>query len=202
MRYAGHLFTSTGLRVDPTKVIAVEEMPTLSNKASVRRLLGMVNYLSPFVPQLADMAEPLRALTKDTYMFQWESAQQQAWMAIKQAISTATVLCCFDAAKETELHCNASSIGLGAALLQEGQPVAYASRALTQTEQGCAQLEKELLAVVFGMQKFRQYVYRRQVMVTSDHKRLETIDAKPLVIAPKRLQRMFLALQEILFTIR
>ena len=67
VRYAGHLFTSTGLRVDPSKVIAVEEMPTPSNKASVRRLLGVVNYLSRFVPQLADMAEPLRALTNCTY---------------------------------------------------------------------------------------------------------------------------------------
>ena len=72
-------------------------------------------------------------------------------MAIKQVISTAMVLRYLDSTKETELKCDASSTELGAALLQEGHPVAYASRALTQTEQGYAQLEKELLAVVFSM---------------------------------------------------
>ena len=108
----------------------------------------------------------------------------------------------FDSTKETELQCDTSSTGLGAALPQEEQPVAYASREFTQREQGYAHLEKELLAVVLGMQKVRQYVYGRQVMVTSDPQLLAIIDAKPLVMAPKRLQRMFLALQEFDFTIR
>ncbi|VDI57759.1 Hypothetical predicted protein [Mytilus galloprovincialis] len=85
--------------------------------------------------------------------------------------------------------------GLGASLMQDSQPIAYASRALTKTEQNYAQIEKELLAVVFGMEKFHQYTYGRKVYVESDHKPLESLYKKPLYHAPKRLQRMFLRLQ-------
>jgi hypothetical protein len=79
--------------------------------------------------------------------------------------------------------------------LQNDQPIAYASRALTKTEQNYAQIEKELPAVVFGMEKFHQYTYGRKIYVHSDHKPLESLYKKPLFHAPKRLQRMFLRLQ-------
>ena len=85
--------------------------------------------------------------------------------------------------------------GLGAALTQNGRPVAYGSRALTQTERGYAQIGKECLVIVFGMEKFHQYTYGRPVHVKSDHKPLENIIKKPLWDAPKRLQRMLLRLQ-------
>ena len=85
--------------------------------------------------------------------------------------------------------------GLGTTLMQNNQPIAYASRALTKTEQNYAQIEKELLAVVFGMEKFHQYTYGRKVYVESYHKPLESLYKKPLYHAPKRLQRMFLRLQ-------
>ena len=79
--------------------------------------------------------------------------------------------------------------------MQNDQPIAYASRALTKTEQNYAQIEKELLAVVFGMEKFHQYTYGRKTYVHSDHKPLERLYKKPLFHASKRLQRMFLRLQ-------
>jgi hypothetical protein len=82
---------------------------------------------------------------------------------------------------------------LGAAMMQGGQPIAYASRAPTDTEKGYA--EKELLAVVFGTERFHQFTYGRSVEVQSDHKPLESIMTKPLLSAPKRLQRMLTRLQ-------
>jgi len=102
----------------------------------------------------------------------------------------------FDMKEATTLQCDASDTGLGATLLQRGQPIAYASRALTATERNYAQIEKELLSVVYGMEKFNQYTYGRKILVESDHKPLEIIYKKPLVAAPKRLQRMFLRLQK------
>ena len=94
------------------------------------------------------------------------------------------------------LQCDASDTGLGATLLQNGQPVAYASRYLTDTERNYTQIEKELLTIVFGAGKFNRYTYGRKVFVESDHKLLEVIYQKPLVAAPKRLQRMLLRLQK------
>ena len=90
---------------------------------------------------------------------------------------------------------DASKSGLGAAVIQSNMPVAYASRALTETEKRYAQIEKELLAVVFECNRFSQYIYGQPVTVESDHQPLETIMKKSLDKAPARLQRMMLNLQ-------
>ena len=93
-------------------------------------------------------------------------------------------------------QCDASQSGLGAALLQGGQPVAYASRALTPTESRYAQIEKELLSIVFACKHFEPYVYGRDcVNVETDHQPLVSIVTKPLDKAPCHLQRMLLQLQ-------
>ena len=88
------------------------------------------------------------------------------------------------------LKCDASQRGLEAALLQEGKPIAYASRAMTNTEANYAQIEKELSAIVFAMEKFHHDTFARHVIVQSDHKPLETIVPGPLWKSPKRLQAM------------
>ena len=79
--------------------------------------------------------------------------------------------------------------------MQQGQPVAYASHALTDTETRYVQIEKELLAIVFGVTKFHHYAYGRHVTIESDHKPLEVIVQNPIHSAPKRLQRMLVQLQ-------
>jgi len=85
--------------------------------------------------------------------------------------------------------------------MQDGRPVAYASRALTATEQNYAQIEKETLAIVFSMEKFHTYVYARPVTVETDHKPLISIFSKALYNAPRRLQRMMLRLQGYQFSL-
>ena len=102
----------------------------------------------------------------------------------------------FDPSAETTLQCDATDTDLGATLVQHGQPVAYASRSLSNTERNYAPIEKELLAIVFGAEKFNQYTYGGKVCVESDHKPLESFYKKQLVAAPKRLQRMTLRLQK------
>ena len=106
-------------------------------------------------------------------------------------------------AEDVTIQCDASQAGLGAALMQGGQPVAYASRALTDTETRYAQIEKELLAIVFACNKFDAYIYGRGVVnVESDHQPLESIMQKPLNDAPKRLQRMLMQLQKYTLRVR
>ena len=110
-------------------------------------------------------------------------------------LSSSPVLEFYDVEKHVSIQTDASSKGLGACLLQNNKPVAYASRALSATEQSYAQIEKEMLAVVFGCTKFRPYVYGKQITIESDHKPLEMIFKKPLAQTPMRLQRMLLQLQ-------
>ena len=100
------------------------------------------------------------------------------------------------------IQVDASGKGLGAALIQVGGPVAFASKALTPTEQCYANNERELLACIFGVERFRTYVFGRHFMIESDHKSLEQISMKNLADAPVRLQRMLLRLQDYDFTIK
>lgn len=195
--FIGHVATSEGLRVDPSKVAAIMEMPLPTNVAAVQRLLGLAQYLSKFLPHLSQITKPLRALTQKDTEWLWESTQQQAFNDLKKAVSCTPVLRYYNVKEAVTLQCDASQSGLGAALLQGGQPVAYASRALTSTESRYAQIEKELLAIVFACEHFEAYIYGREVVhIETDHKPLEMIVLKPLDKAPKRLQRMLLRLQK------
>ena len=109
----------------------------------------------------------------------------------------------YNLSDEVTLQFDASKSGLGAALLQNGQPFAYASRALTAAETRFAQIEKELLAIVFACEIFDTYIYDRDVVtVETDHKPLEGIVRKALNSAPERLQRMLLRLQRYNLEIR
>lgn len=195
--FIGHIATDKGLCVDPNKVRAIAEMPPPTDVAGVQRLLGMVQYLSKFLPRLSDMTKPLRDLTQKETKWIWEQPHQAALEALKQAAASTPILRYYNLKEEVTLQCDASQHGLGAAMMQNGQPVAYASRALTPTETRYAQIEKELLAIVFACDHFEAYIYGRdRVTVETDHQPLEMIVRKPLNNAPKRLQRMLLQLQK------
>ena len=195
--YMGHRITAEGLKIDPEKTRAIRDMPAPTDKQGVQRLLGMVNYVQKFAPKLAEITTPLRELIKKGNAFIWEEQRHgKALEKVKQMMVEPPVLCFFDPSVSSVLQCDASINGLGACLLQNDQPVAYASRSLTPTEVQYAQIEKEMLAIVFGMEKFEDYLYGRKVKVESDHKPLETILKKSLLSAPKRLQRMMLRLQK------
>ena len=194
--FIGHIATDEGLCVDPAKVRAIIEMPAPTDKTGVQRLLGLAQYLSKFLPHLSDITKPLRELTQNDVDWTWESPQQTALDTLKKAVTTTPVLRYYNL-KEATIQCDASQSGLGAALTQNGQPVAFASRALTPAETRYAQIEKEMLAIVFACNKFEAYIFGRDVVtIETDHNPLENIALKPLHLAPKRLQRMLLKTQK------
>ena len=162
----------------------------------MRRIIGFVTYLSKFLPKLSDICEPLRKLILKDSEFCWLDNHDNALDEIKRLATAKPVLKYYDPKQQLVLQSDASETGLGATIMQENQPIAYASRALTDTETRYAQIEKEMLSVIFGLERFHQYTYGRTVQVRSDHKPLESILKKPLHAAPKRLQRMLLQLQK------
>jgi hypothetical protein len=202
VKYIGHILSAEGVKADPDKVVAVTEMPAPTDKKGVERLLGTVNYLAKFIPNMSEKTAPIRMLLKHDVQFEWSQAQEKAFDKIKETLAESPVLAFFDPKKPVTVSCDASQSGLGAFCLQNGKPVAYASRAMTECEQRYAQIEKELLAVVFSFERFHQYTYGQHVMVESDHKPLETIVKKSLAAAPPRLQRMLLRLQRYTFTLK
>ena len=192
--YVGHLFSAEGLKPDPEKIRAINDMPPPVDKEGVLRILGTVNYLDKFIEHKADIQEPISQLTQKDAAFVWEKPQQEAFNHLKSVITSAPALAYFDNTKETVLNVDASIKGLGAVIMQDGKPVAFGSKTLTPCERRYANIERELLAIVWGTQKFHTYVYGRRVIVETDHKPLESIFRKPLNDAPPRLQRMLLKL--------
>ncbi len=195
--YMGHVISAEGLKPDKNKIKAIVDMPRPENKQAVQRLLGCVTYLSKFLPRLSQVAEPLRRLTDKEAHWEWLDHHEDSLHQIKQLVTEAPVLRYYDVHQEVTIQCDASDKGLGATLLQNGQPVSFASQALSPTEQNYAQIEKECLAIVFACEKFDQFIYGRdKVTVHTDHKPLIPIFQKPIHSAPKRLQRMLLRLQK------
>ena len=194
--YVGHMITKDGLKPDPEKVRAVVEMKPPQSLKALRTFLGFIQYLGKFLPNLATESTSLRQLLEKDVEWHWNETHQQSFDKLKEMVTSTPVLRYYDPSKPVLLSVDASSTGLGAVLVQEGKPVAFASRALTPAQQKYAQIEKELLAIVYGCNKFHQYVYGRTVHVESDHKPLEAIMQKNLNQAPLRLQRMLLNLQK------
>ena len=121
-------------------------MPKPEDVQAVQRFVNTVKYLSRFLEDLSDMSEPLRRLTHKDVPWEWSQEQEEAFAKIKKAVSTAPVLKFFTPSAPTEGGGDASEKGIGFALMQQGQPVTYASRTLTKAEQNYSQIEKELLA--------------------------------------------------------
>lgn len=162
-------------------------MTSPTDEAGVRRFCGMVQYMARFLPGLSNTLEPIRKLTR-------KDSCENCFQEVKHNLTSAPVLAYFEPKKELPLQVDSSKDGFGAVLMQQGRPIEYASRALTSSERKWAQIEKEALAVLFGVQGFDLYTYGRQVTVENDHKPLESILRKPLSNAPKRLQDIMMKL--------
>ena len=173
--YIGCLLTSEGNKPDPKKVKAVQKMPQPTDVPSVKRFLGMVNYLCKFLSNISTMTAPLRQL--EAHHIEWllDENLQKTFDEVKTLITCHPVLQFYDVTKEVTLQCDASLSGVGAALLPEGHPVAFTSRPLTSTKRNYAQIRKEFLAIVHVCDRFDQYVFGREITVETDHKLLEVI---------------------------
>ena len=195
VEFMGHVISKDGLKPDPDKVKAVETCPSQHVRKRLS-LLGLINYLAKFLPRLSEVAQPLRDLTLTNAKFIWSEHNDKAFDEVKKLVTNYPVLKYYDINDEVTIQCDASERGLGATLLQNGQPVAFASRTLSAVEQRYAEMEMKCLAIVFGCQTFSQYITRRdKVPVESDHKTLQSIFKKSLLCAPSCLQRMMLQLQ-------
>ncbi|GFO40351.1 transposon ty3-i Gag-Pol polyprotein [Plakobranchus ocellatus] len=193
--YLGHILTKDGIKVDPAKVSALKKMPNPTNKKELQRFLGMVTYSSKYIQDMSQRTAPLRELLEKDSEWLWLERHEKAVNDLKTALTDSPTLKFFDVKKEVSIKCDASKDGLGAVLLQEGQPVAYCSRSMTEAEQRYAQIEKETLAIVYSLERFHQYVYGRKTHVFTDHKPIVAIFKKPFEKCPPRIQRFLLRLQ-------
>jgi len=163
VQFLGHVIDSDGIRPDSSKVTAIQNMKEPTNVKELRRLLDMANHLGKFIPNLADTIKSLCDLLSKKSHWTWGEPQQTAIKKLKEKLSATPVLAMYDLRKEIIVSADVSSYGLGAVLLQvqsdvNYRPVAYASRALSNTEKQYAQIEKESLALTWACEHFNDYL--------------------------------------------
>ena len=196
--FFGRVFSAEGYSPDPEKIQGIFEMTPPQMKQELQSFLGAVNYLQTFVPHLSSNTEPLRALLKKENCFAWDENTNTCFQKIKSQLQKTLLrpLRYYDQTKLVTLQCDASLKGLGACIIQDRQPIAFANKSLMDTETRYANIERELLAIVYGCEKFHTYLYRRAFIMETDHKPLKMISLKNLTAAPACLQRMLLCLQQ------
>ena len=179
VEYLGHRISAKGLQPTDEKVRAIEKAPTPTNTLA-----------------------PLYSLLQKDKRWLWGSDQKAAFDKAKCQLTSESLLVHYDTSKELLLSCDASPYGIGAVLSHKmkygkEQPIAFASRSLSKTERKYAQLDKEGLAIVFGVKKFHQYLFGRKFTIYSDHKPLQHIfaESRPIpTLASARIQKWALTL--------
>ena len=202
--FFGAEYSKDGMHPDPKKIQGIVEMTAPQDKQQLQSFLGMVNYMGTFIPNLSHHTEPLRSMLKQDNVFAWDEVKTRSFQQIKSLILKAneTPLRYYDRTQPVTVQADASLRGLGACLIQDNRPIAFASKSLTGAESRYANIERELLAIVFACQRFSTYLLGRSFVAETDHKPLEMIALKNLANAPPRLQRMLLQLQRFDVTIR
>lgn len=196
VKYMGHEISELGLQPDGSKVEAIKNMPRPENKTDLQRFLGCITYINKFIKNLSELTAPLRVLLKKDVLFVWDNNHQTAFEKIKEMVCDSHFLQFYDVNKLTTISVDASKKGMGAVLIQEGKPCAFASRSFTQAQENYSQIEKELVGVQFGIEKFSQFVYGKHFIVETDHRPLIHIIKKPLNDCPARLQRILIQLRK------
>lgn len=180
VEYLGHQVESDGLHTLPSKVAAIVQAPEPENEQQLRSFLGLLNYYSKFIPNLATIIHPLNQLLRQDVQWDWTRECAEAFRQAKDSLVSSQVLAHYDPNLPIKLAADASAYGIGAVIshiYQDGseRPVAFASRTLTSAERNYAQLEKEALALIYGVKHFHQYLYGRMFTLVTDHKPLTTI---------------------------
>ena len=187
------------------KVEAIDALPLPTTKKQIRSFLGTTGYYRKFVPNYASIAAPLSEFLKkhSTNKLDWKPLQIESFKSLKDALVSHPILCLPDMSKLFYLRTDASDTGVGAVLLQDvnncRMPIAYASRKLLDREVNYATIEKECLAIVWAVEKFRVYLYGKEFVLQTDQKPLSYLFT--MRNSNGRLMRWALALQCYSFSI-
>ena len=214
--FFGHLLTKDGMKPEPKKVKDIQEWPTPKDIKELQSFLGAVNYLARFIPHLSTLQAPLQDLLKKENDFIWAQNNQTCFDKIKETVCKGVTLKFFDPNLPIFIENDASQNGIGVVLLQpldsnftldenniptRLMPVAFASKTLTSVECNYANIERELLGVVFGVLHFKHFTFGNEVNIITDHKPLVSLLKKSLAACSSRLSRLILKIVDYLLKV-
>ncbi|KAI3748391.1 hypothetical protein L6452_11427 [Arctium lappa] len=187
VQFLGHVVTQEGIKVDPTKVDAIKRWEPPRTPSEVRSFLGLAGYYRRFIEDFSRIVTPLTSLTKKGVKFEWKPAQEEAFEVLKEKLSTAPILTLPEGTEGFVVYSDASKLGLGCVLMQQGKFIAYASRQLKDHEKRYPTHDLELAAVVFALKIWRHYLYGVKCQIYTDHKSLKYLfDQKELNMRQQR----------------
>ena len=171
--YLGHMVSKEGIEMHPEKTRAIRDFPTPTKLKNVQSFVSLCSYYRRFVPEFSKIARPLTRLSEKGVPFVWSDEVEEAFQTLKGKLMSHPILGYPDDNAETLIHSDASTVGIGATLVQIQKRVerviAYASRSLSKTERNYSVTNLECLAVVFAIKRFRPYVYGKKFKVVVDH---------------------------------
>lgn len=177
--FVGFRLTSRGISPLQSNIKAINKIPEPTSASQVASFLGMTAYYLRFLPQYSQTTAPLRQLLKKEEPWDWTAACSEAIRTLKSQLTTPPVLAHFDPDSQTIVTCDASTQALGAVLSQEQdgveRPIAFASRALTPTEQRYSVGEREALACIWATERWHLFLYGRRFTLRTDHQALITL---------------------------
>ncbi|XP_063897445.1 uncharacterized protein K02A2.6-like [Helicoverpa armigera] len=195
--FLGHMIDAEGLHPAPAKVKEIQEKSAPTNRETLRAFLGLYNFYEKFLPDKSTVLEPLYRLLESKRPWRWGEKEQEAFVEAKRLLSSERTLVGYDLQKELLLICDSSEYGLGAIIahvMDDGseRPVMMASRTLQPHERRYGQIDKEALAIIFGVTKFHEFLAGRRFSIVTDHKPLVGLfnPAKPIPdqISPRMLR--------------
>ena len=207
LEFYGYKFTKDGLKPTPEKVRAVKESKEPESKEAVRSFLGMIGYLSKFIPRYASLTAPLRKLTHKDTKFRWGLEEKKAFNDLKNSITNENVMAFFNPNRPIILRCEASfNEGLSAGLFQQTprgiQPVHFISRTMTETEKRYSQTEKDALAIRWAKNRFSVYLLGApKFKIVTAHKPLIPMFNKMSTKLPPRIEKWVMDMQDVDFEV-
>lgn len=197
VNYLGFIIDENGLHPDQKKLEAISKAPVPNDTTQLRSFLGLLNYYGKFIPRLSIILHPLHELLKKGVNWNWSSECNRAFNEAKQALVSDRVLAHYEEGRPLVLSVDSSAYGLGAVLAHRypdggERPVSCVSRSLNEAERNYSQIDKEALAIFYGITRHHQYLFGRKFELRTDHKPLSYIFGSKVGIpqtAASRLQR-------------
>lgn len=203
LKYLGFVVNKEGLQVDPDKVKAIVDIPNPKSVKDVRRMVGMASWYRRFIPNFATMVAPLTGLLKKNAKFSWSTECNNAWTDMKNCLISSPILSCPDFNRPFVVQTDCSDYGIGGVLTQmfeDGEHViCYLSRSLNKCERRYSTTERELLALLWCIEKLRPYLEGTTFTAITDHHSLLWL--QKLENPSGRLARTAIRLQQFKFNI-
>ncbi|XP_052481185.1 uncharacterized protein LOC128035479 [Gossypium raimondii] len=167
--------SSEGLEVDSEKIKTIQEWPRLMSISQVRSFHGLASFYRRFVPNFSTLAAPLTSPIKKNSTFHWGKEQENSFNLIKNCLTKAPLLALPDFSKTFEIECDASGVGIGAVLTQDGRPIAYFSEKLNGAVLNYPVYDKEMYALIRALKTWQHYLWPKEFVIHSDHEALKHI---------------------------